>query len=73
MVGGLGGLDFHISLLSDIRKSISGDYGVLNDNGISMRGTFIIDTKGILRYASVGDIQVGRNVDETLRYIQAVT
>ena len=39
--------------------------------GISLRGTFIIDEKSILRHMSINDLSVGRNVDETLRLVQA--
>lgn len=39
--GGLGGLD--ILLLSDIKKEISTDYGVLTDGGVALRGSFLID------------------------------
>ena len=73
--GGLAPL--HIPLLSDITKTVSRNYGVLVDtegdglNGISLRGTFLIDTKKILRHATVNDASVGRNVDETLRLLQA--
>lgn len=35
------------------------------------RATFIIDAKGTLRHASYSDLPVGRNVDETLRLVQA--
>ncbi|XP_075155672.1 thioredoxin-dependent peroxide reductase, mitochondrial-like [Haematobia irritans] len=56
--GGLGGLKY--ALLADITKQISSDYGVLLENeGISLRGTFIIDPSG--------DLPVGRSVDEVLR------
>ncbi|KAF6110867.1 peroxiredoxin 1 [Phyllostomus discolor] len=48
------------------------DYGVLKaDEGISFRGLFIIDEKGILRQITVNDLPVGRSVDETLRLVQA--
>lgn len=68
--GGLGGLD--IPLLSDLNKTISQDYGVLIDGaGIALRGTFIIDGKGNLRHSTINDLPVGRNVDETLRLVQA--
>ena len=40
--GGLGE-NLDIPLLSDIKKEISRDYGVLLDGGIALRGTFIID------------------------------
>lgn len=52
-------------------KSISASYGVLADDGAALRGTFIIDDKGILRQATINDLSVGRNVDETLRLLEA--
>jgi len=67
--GGLGGLN--IPLLSDLSKKISADYDVLIPAGISLRGLFIIDDKGIVRYAGVNDLPVGRSVDEVLRLVQA--
>jgi len=39
--------------------------------GVSLRGTFIIDDKGILRHSSINDLPVGRNVDEVLRLVKA--
>jgi len=37
-----------------------------------MRGTFIVDPEGVLRYALYHDNGVGRNVDETLRVLEAL-
>ncbi|CAI8048679.1 Peroxiredoxin-4, partial [Geodia barretti] len=68
--GGLAGLQ--MPLLSDLTKQIAKDYGVLlEDEGISLRGLFIIDRKGILRQITMNDLPVGRSVDETLRLVQA--
>lgn len=68
--GGLGKLK--IPLLSDITHKISNDYGVyLEDQGIALRGLFIIDDKGVLRQITMNDLPVGRSVDETLRLVQA--
>merc|ERR1711964_44047 len=68
--GGLG--EMKIPLLSDITKQVSRDYGVLlEDEGISLRGLFIIDPTGTLRQITVNDLPVGRSVDETLRLIKA--
>jgi alkyl hydroperoxide reductase subunit AhpC len=68
--GGLG--QMKIPMISDITKQISKDYGILlEDAGVSLRGLFIIDGKGILRQATVNDLPVGRSVDETLRLVQA--
>jgi len=68
--GGLGKMN--IPLMSDITKQISKDYGVLlEDEGISLRGLFVISDKGVLRQITVNDLPVGRSVDETLRLVQA--
>ena len=68
--GGLG--DMQIPLLADKNMSISKAYGVLKeDEGLTFRGLFIIDTEGKLRQITVNDLPVGRDVDETLRLLQA--
>lgn len=62
-----------IPLLSDITKEVSANYGVLlEDEGISLRGTFIIDPEGKIRYSVVSDNNVGRSVKETLRTLEAL-
>ena len=59
-------------MLGDTNHSISRSYNVLlQDKGIALRGTFIIDAGGILRSAVVNDLPVGRSVEETLRTLQA--
>jgi len=69
--GGLGP-DLKLPLVADRSMSISRDYGVLlEDQGIALRGLFIIDPKGILRQTTVNDLPVGRSVDETIRLIKA--
>mgnify|MGYP002393504607 FL=1 len=61
-----------IPLISDLTKSISRDYGVLlEEEGVALRGLFIIDPKGIVRQITINDLPVGRSVDETLRLVQA--
>ncbi|XP_050781078.1 peroxiredoxin-2 [Gopherus flavomarginatus] len=68
--GGLGTIN--IPLLSDLTHSMAADYGVLKeDEGLTYRGLFIIDDKGILRQITVNDLPVGRSVDEVLRLVQA--
>ncbi len=64
--------NLHFPLLSDITKKISKDYGVLlEDKGIALRGTFIIDPQGILVAATVHDLPIGRSVVEALRVLHA--
>jgi len=66
----LGKLNF--PLLSDITKEVSMDYAVLlEEQGIALRGTFIIDPDGILRAMNVYDLPIGRSVKETLRVLNA--
>ncbi|HVO93440.1 MAG TPA: peroxiredoxin [Terriglobales bacterium] len=67
----LGGLEY--PLLSDENKTLSGDYGVLDEaEGVSMRATFIINPTGIVAYQVVSHVNVGRSVEETLRVMKAL-
>lgn len=69
--GGVQGLAY--PLASDITKSVSRAYGVLlEDKGIALRGIFVIDPDGVLQYAAVNSLNVGRSVDEALRVVQAL-
>ncbi|HWR42903.1 peroxiredoxin [Sporomusa sp.] len=70
--GGLGGY-LNYPLASDITKRVSRDYGVLiEEEGIALRGLFIIDPEGILRYQVVSDLNVGRSVEEVIRVLSAL-
>ncbi len=54
-------------------KQVAKDYGVLvEEEGIALRGLFIIDPEGIVRYSVVHDLDVGRSVNETLRVLKAL-
>jgi peroxiredoxin (alkyl hydroperoxide reductase subunit C) len=68
--GGIGNVQF--PMISDLNKNVSRAYSVLNTDGISMRGTFVIDEHFILRHILVNDLPLGRNVDETIRIIDAI-
>lgn len=69
--GPLGKINF--PLLSDFHKRMSEDYEVLiEEEGTSLRGTFIIDPYGKVRYAVLSDNDVGRSVEETLRVVAAL-
>jgi alkyl hydroperoxide reductase subunit AhpC len=68
--GGLG--EMKIPLLADKSMKIARDYGVLlEEDGVTFRGLFVIDPTGKLRQITVNDLPVGRSVDETLRLVQA--
>jgi peroxiredoxin 2/4 len=69
--GGIQGVTYPI--VADINKTISRDYGVLIDNaGIALRGTFLIDKDGIVRQETINDLPLGRSVEEALRLVDAL-
>ena len=67
----------NIPLLSDVSRQISKRYSCLiedpedENSGVSMRGTYIIDHRGILRHMTVQDLPVGRDAYEYFRLVQA--
>ncbi len=59
-------------MLADPTGSLSRYMGVhIEEEGMSLRGTFIIDPDGVLKVAEVNDNGIGRNVSETLRKLKA--
>ncbi|HTP64882.1 MAG TPA: peroxiredoxin [Geobacteraceae bacterium] len=69
--GGIGNIQY--PLVSDLKKEVAGDYGVLFETaGVALRGLFLIDTKGIVRHALINDLPLGRSVVEALRMVDAL-
>lgn len=68
--GGIGTVQY--PLVSDLDKSISKNYGVLLDEGVALRGLFLIDREGIIRHMVVNDLPLGRSVNEALRLLHAL-
>jgi len=69
--GGIEGVDY--PLVSDLKKEISRDYGVLKeDEGVAYRGLFLIDREGVVRHELINDLPLGRSVDEALRMLDAL-
>ena len=69
--GGLGNIEY--PLVADLSKQIARDYGVLMEGpGIALRGLFIIDKAGVLKHATINDLNLGRNIDEVLRLLDAI-
>lgn len=67
----LGGLKY--PLLSDFKKIVSKNYEVLiEEEGYTLRATFIIDPEGVVKYFVMSDVSVGRSVSETLRILNAL-
>ncbi|GAA3402777.1 peroxiredoxin [Paenibacillus hodogayensis] len=68
---GLGRLNY--PLAADYTKSVARDYGILiEEEGVALRGLFIIDPEGELKYQVVNHLDVGRSVEETIRVLQAL-
>ena len=67
--GGIG--DIAYPLIADLKKEICAAYNGLNDDGEADRGLFIINPQGMVMHMTVNKAPVGRNVDETLRVLQA--
>ena len=68
--GGIGAVQF--PLISDLSKSISADYGVLLEDGVSLRGLFLVDKEGVVRHQLINDLPLGRSVSEALRMLDAL-
>jgi peroxiredoxin (alkyl hydroperoxide reductase subunit C) len=68
--GGLGELAY--PLVADLKKEISTAYNVLTEDGVALRGLFIIDREGVIQHATINNLAFGRSVDETLRVLQAI-
>jgi alkyl hydroperoxide reductase subunit AhpC len=65
--------DLKYPLLSDIKKDVAKRYGILDeDEGVALRGLFIIDPQGVLQYTLIHNLSVGRSIDETLRVLEAL-
>lgn len=64
--------DLPFPMLADLKRELSESLGVLHkDVGAALRATFIVDPEGVIRHVSVNDLSVGRNVEETLRLVDA--
>ena len=68
--GGIGPIRY--PLVSDLKKEISRDYGVLMDDGVALRGLFLIDREGVIRHVVLNDLPLGRSVSEALRMLDAL-
>ncbi len=65
--GGVGDLDF--PLVSDLNKDISYEYGVLSEDGVALRASFLIDKNGIVRHQIINDLPL-RIIDALQFYEQ---
>jgi peroxiredoxin (alkyl hydroperoxide reductase subunit C) len=64
--------DLPFPMLADIRKDLTNALGILDEEGVAKRATFLVDPEGIIRFAYVTDGSVGRNPQEVLRVLDAL-
>ena len=64
--------DLPFPMLADTKRELSAELGILHrEAGVCLRATYIVDPDGVIRFVSVNDLSVGRNVDEVLRVLEA--
>ena len=68
--GGIGQVQF--PMVADLDKSIARDYGVLLNDSVALRGTFVIDKDGVVQSAVVNNLPIGRSIEETIRVVDAL-
>lgn len=69
--GGIGPVRY--ILAADTAHSIVKAYDVeVEGAGVALRGSFLIDTKGVVRHQVVNDLPLGRNMDELVRMVDAL-
>ncbi|MES2615319.1 MAG: peroxiredoxin [Bdellovibrionota bacterium] len=60
-------------MLADYKKELSTALGILErDTQAPLRATFIVDPEGVIRFVSLHDLKVGRNVKEVIRTLDAL-
>jgi lipoyl-dependent peroxiredoxin subunit C len=65
--------ELKIPMLADTKRELSTALGVLHkQDGVPLRATFVVDPQGVIRFVSVHDLSVGRNVAEVLRTLDAL-
>jgi peroxiredoxin (alkyl hydroperoxide reductase subunit C) len=68
--GGIGNIRY--PLVADITKQIARDFDVLFNEGVALRGSFLIDSDGTVRHAVINDLPLGRNIDEMIRMVDTM-
>src|SRR6476660_616152 len=60
-------------MLADNKKELTDALGILHRHEkVPLRATYIIDPEGVIRWVSVNDLKVGRNVKEVIRTLDAL-
>ncbi len=65
--------DLAFPMLADNKKDLSEALGILHPTEkVPLRATYIVDPEGVIRWVSVNDLKVGRNVKEVIRTLDAL-
>ena len=65
--------DLPFPMLADVKRELTTALGILDaEAGVAQRATYIIDPQGVIRFAYVTDLNVGRNPQEVLRVLDAL-
>ncbi|MGP3982550.1 peroxiredoxin, partial [Streptomyces sp. KR80] len=64
--------DLSFPMLSDLRRELAGACGVLGEDGVAQRATFIVDPDNEIQFVMVTAGSVGRNPHEVLRVLDAL-
>jgi lipoyl-dependent peroxiredoxin subunit C len=60
-------------MLADIKRELTGQLGIIDEKaGVAQRATYLVDPEGVIRFAYVTDLSVGRNPQEVLRVLDAL-
>jgi alkyl hydroperoxide reductase subunit AhpC len=60
-------------MIADVKRELAEELGILDPNeGVCQRATFIVDPDDVIRFVSVTDLSVGRNVDDVIRVLDAL-
>jgi len=60
-------------MVADVKRDLTETLGILDRNeGVAQRATFIVDPDDVIRFVSVTDLSIGRNVEEVLRVLDAL-
>jgi peroxiredoxin (alkyl hydroperoxide reductase subunit C) len=65
--------DLPFPMVADIKRELSTNLGIIDPaEGVSQRATYIVDPEGVVRFVMVTDLNVGRNVKEVIRVLDAL-
>jgi lipoyl-dependent peroxiredoxin subunit C len=65
--------DLPFPMLADVKRQLTTALGILDEEGgVAQRATYIVDPQGVIRFAYVTDMNVGRSPQEVLRVLDAL-